>query len=292
MNTYILVFLLICNALVCKAQYKTMFSSDSITWVQTVEISDGTTDCNYTYSGEKFSFQGKDYFRFNDNPCQYNNTIHGIREDLVNGKTWLLNINMRYDTVETLIMDLNLEIGDWIPYNFFSYSKIDSVEVVKIDTHNERKVIEFETKLANSLDVIPLKYIEGIGPNYGPILPDPFGFANQILCKLYSKDLLIYALDTTNLSCPFFTAINDELEPKIKIMAYPNPVSSLFNISIDKSFNLNGNIDFYNIYGNLLFSRDISGQTNEFDLSEISPQIIIFKITSQNFGTVGKILKK
>jgi len=284
----IFAFILICIS-ESTAQYKTMFPFDSITWVHTVEVLDAAINFSYEYKGRIDTIKG--------NPAYYlepgNDGYSHIREDLVEGKTWLIN-TLIYDTVEWLIMDLNLEIGDSILYNY-SYFLDDSVymKVDNIDTLNNRKIIEFDSPNNYLVERIfgyqlKLKYIEGIGPNFG------FYFAynhGSVLCNVYHQDSLVYALDTISQGCPTWTDVEDYDKGK-KINVQPNPAQTYIQFQFEDAALLPNDLYLFSITGELLLYQKFTNNSQVVNLSDLNAQIIFYQIINDEIHYNGKFLKQ
>jgi len=289
-KTYLIIGLILICFSHTTAQYKTMFPSDSITWVHTIEVPDGTFNESLIYYGEKRTINDKPYYELDG---LYGGTYF-IREDLENGKTWMRKVDVNEDTIEILIMDLNLNIGDSILYlydqRFNVYTQY--VEVIRIDTINYRKIIEFDSlhnNLARWLGLaLPLRFVEGIGPNFGLTY---FNEASQVLCKLYYQDSLIYALDTMNQTCPIITNVTDfSIEQNISI--YPNPAQSYVHITFNNVTSLHSDLYLYDVFGKLLLHQLLSENKSLVNLSAFDSQIILYKIITDEGRFNGKLLKQ
>lgn len=194
------------------------------------------------------------------------------------------------DTLKFLLMDLNLNINDSIIYNYYRRFPHDTiyVHVSKIDTIANLKIIEFDSPINYLSDDLSLKYIEGIGSNFGLVYPIEF---SQILCKLYHEDELVYSFDTINLTCPIFTNIETyELSEDINI--YPNPVESVLHISLKKGTPFPCPIYFYDLYGRELFHQNLTESETILYLPHLNTQMIFYKLMFEEYTVNGKILKQ
>jgi len=288
MKTYSVLVLAIFYFTTTKAQYKTMFPSDSITWVHTITIIDAAVNKEFKYTGNKNIVQGNECYIISS---QYDQIEYCIYEDLENGKTWQYYINsFNEDTIKYLLMDLNLSFNDSVIYNH-GYSFLQDttyIHVSKIDTTHNRKIIEFKSPRNYLAWGLPLRYIEGIGSNFGLIDFDSY---DQVLCKLYYEDKLVYALDTFNFTCPTWTDIN-EYEFAKSFSIYPNPVQSVLHISLKKGTAFPCPIYFYDLSGKLLLHKNLTEQITPIYLSHLSTQIIFYKLMLDDHVFNGKILKQ
>lgn len=271
-----------------KAQYKTMFPSDSITWIQTHEIIDGSFNETYNYTGKKEMINGEIWHLIKINYLSRDSFY--IKEDTISGKTWLLKINsFDNDTTEFVYMDLNLNLEDSILYRYDCRYDSSYIQVAKIDTIHNRKVIEFKSPRNYLTRNLSLKYIEGIGSNFG--FTNASGYCSQVLCKLYYEDKLVYALDTINLSCPIVSDI-DTYDLSESLSIYPNPVQSMLHISLKKGSSFPYAIYFYDLYGRQLFHQNLVEPQTSLDLSHLTTQIIFYKLLFDDYTVNGKILKQ
>lgn len=267
------------------AQYKTMFPVDSITWVQS-----GFSLDELYYSGDTVVIDNKIY-----------QSIKGsmellIREDTVNGKTWIRRGEL--DTSEVLLMDLSLQLNDTTVslfcYNGWNYSEYDSLVIKKIDTLKNRKIIELPCYNDMGFDNLPLRYIEGLGPSYG--FPSS-GFTaygkNQILCKVFYDDYLVYAIDTFSLNCSIWPWGNvNNFNIKEYLNLFPNPTSSFVQIQLENPSLLNSQLNLFNINGQLLLSTELTNLQMKIDVRELENQMLFFEVKNNTHHFSGKILKQ
>jgi len=271
------------------AQYKTMFPTDSITWIHTVEVWDAAINKWFEYKGQIDTIKG--------NPVYYiepaSNGYSHIREDLVEGKTWLIN-TLVYDTIEFLLMDMSLEIGDSTLYNYslFSYDST-YVKVVNIYTVNNRKIIEFDSPnnfLVDRVfgDQLKLKFIEGIGPNFGFF---EYRGWPRVLCNLYHQDSLVYALDTIGQSCPTWTDVENYII-KQNVLIYPNPFESNLNVEFLDLNLLPCQFFIYDISGKVLLHQELKSKTHHLNLPNIDGQVLLYEFKNEDHRLSGKLLTK
>ncbi len=278
---YFIVALIIISCLQSIAQYKTIFPTDSITWVQTIEVIDGAFNERFTYNGQEKTINGKIYYEL-ESSYNFSNFIH---EDLLNGNTWLLEIDHNNDTTETLIMDFNLLLGDSIIYRR-NYRDTTYAIVTKLDSIGNRKVIEFDNP-RNHLTNTPLKFIEGIGPNYG------FGFFDQytqVLCKLYYQDDLVYALDTLHLTCPTFSDV-ETFGIGQSISIYPNLAQTHFFVEQKDANLLSHNLRLYDVFGKLLLIEPLINNKQQINISTLDAHILLYQIRGDKYHFTGRLFK-
>lgn len=203
----------------------------------------------------------------------YNNKLTycgKIRSNTDHSKLWYI---LPDDTTETLIFDMNLEIGD--TFNFGNYYDIvDTVFFV-----NNLKYIEFKN-LKTGWDE-NVRFIEGVGPSNSIVSEWAILYPGMLnpytVCK-YENDSLFYVNQNPNfIGCEFNTiGLHDQSRDKFKI--YPNPVNGYLIIEVPLQYEP---IHF------ILF--DLKGQTikqshlrteNSIDMSELAQGVYILKLVT------------
>ncbi len=94
------------------------------------------------------------------------------------------------------------------------------------------------------------------------------------------------------------TAFNFESDEKVKvdelfankIQLFPNPASNSVNINIDKTGNFN--FEIFNLSGQKLMSKNITGGFTSVDLTKFNDGIFIVKIHNNLNNYIGKIIKQ
>jgi len=254
-----------------------MFPVDSITWEVISFHSDDNYFGNFIYRGDTVIIND---FKYHKIYGGQNGLL--VREDTVNGKTWY-----RSDTTDLLIMDLELKLNEEIINNYgCCYNTSELMAVRKIDTMNNRKIIEFNYGDNFREHAVSLKFIEGIGCN--------FGFPNSniaVVCNIYYNEDIVYALDTVGLSCPIMYNVSN-FKIKECINLFPNPVSSIVQIQLENPSLLNSQINFFNINGKLLQSKELTNLLTKIDVSTFKNQMLFFKVKNNHHLFTGKILKQ
>jgi len=205
---------------------------------------------------------------------------------------------------ELLICDMSLNQGD--TFQLFSFINetsylenyyIEEGTTLIVDTVtfvNGKKVIHFPNiaysfffdNLFWQFD-ISIKFIEGVGPTYGPFgyfkIP---GFENALpllLCKK-NNDQLTY-MQHSDLTC-YQNSVNIEENKISDINIFPNPTNGFLNINL----NLNHNeyiLNVCNIYGIVIFFEKIS-ENSVIDLTKFPPGIYFLYLKSDQSVVYGK----
>jgi len=193
----------------------------------------------------------------------FNSYLGALRQDTLIKKVFFLPV---LNTLEELLYDFNLNIGDTLPY---SYNQGQQDTVFKIDSalvgnsYHKRFILK---SLVDSFPQPDSSYaiIEGVGSTFGLLAPlavfDEAGFV--LNCFAHSGQFY-----PTNSNCIFFTTVPKATKQKHLISISPNPIITETVIKSDNNF-INATLTFYNsvgqkvnqienLYGNIiLFKRD------------------------------------
>jgi len=171
--------------------YKSVFASDTTRWnVFQLSIEMGWTNAYYctsdtiTINEKLYKVLYKNILHDQSQKLTSNkdNIIGYLREDTTNGKLWLYRNAKNISNPEILVMNMSLKVGDSIPIinsiytDSYIYNKVRSIYY-----ENNRKIIELDREHFNwfTTNNEKIKFIEGIGTNYG--FEDPYEFL--LLCK-------------------------------------------------------------------------------------------------------------
>lgn len=251
----------------------------------------------------QYSYNGKTYFvphAINGElftPGNINAEGLLIREDTTLGR-----IYRYFPSIDNEIMvcDMSLNQGD----TFHLYSFINETSYLEnlyfeegtqlvVDTVtfvNGRKIIHFPnistSAFYNGLFWpydISIKFIEGVGPTYGP-----FGFIHLIgfeptlpllLCDK-KNDQLVY-MQHADLGCIQNSDDIDEAKlPQISI--FPSPASNVIHIDLNSN-KVQFYLNIYNNYGAIVHSEKISENSN-IDVTDFPSGIYLLNFTSNHFA--------
>lgn len=234
-----------------------------------------------------------------------------LRNDKANKKVYIkgfnknLTFNLGLDTVEKLLFNFDLAIGDFYTADAYLYYQSDSIEVVSIDTitdANNVKRAVFTLMARGNTPFIHNGYvIQGIGSLNG-FLGFPFNAMNNV----YQEEFNCMNINDTSYQVNFagaFSSINILSNPCIfhifsgirsrdvqKIQLFPNPSNDYINI-VDDFSTMEFNI--YNNYGNVLQIKPttINGLT-QIDIRNLENGIYFIKSFSNNINYSGKFIKQ
>lgn len=235
-----------------------------------------------------------------------------VREDTSNGM--IFRFYPELDT-EVVVCDMSLMPGDtfWMPefhdkfpgvwppdeYSytemFEKFTMVDSVSVV-----DGRKVIYLrpfnESLFFGSLyypEFVPsLKFIEGIGPTYGPFgkirfsMEPPLGL---LLCVHYG-DSLVY-MNNPVLGCYQYGGGDVPEYPESVMRLYPNPASRMLNVEFEGVENPQGVFTISDIAGIVVLSQECNSTVTQLDVSRLKSGIYLVSFRNGKGYIVKKFVK-
>jgi hypothetical protein len=249
------------------SQYKSLFGDNSTKYLIFETIFDGSQVNEHTSLGI-----------IEDNAYLYHQFQLGlIREDTVTGKVWK---RASLSDEEVLIMDMSLNIGDTMylsQTNFYGLVYEDGNQgyaLVQNIFYNEYgKNIELNCHTNNPLttdfsteESIPLRFIEGIGPNYSMFYGFIFYPENTYLVCSYKDDTLAFTNTEFN-TCDstIFWEVGQNSGPLFNkdaqaFYCFPNPNNGTFNILCSNNFS--GELEIIDLAGNTIFTKTILNSTS------------------------------
>jgi len=217
---------------------------------------------------------------------EYNQIIGKIRTNGTNSKLYFIEPD---STIELLIMDLDLDVGD--SFNIKTKYYLDKIIYVdSVYVFNGKKHIRFNDYIGTSTPPGSSKriFIEGVGPNWGFESDYPY----LIACK-YDNFVQTYSFENEHIKdCSFKNVgINDYMyENNIKI--HPNPVFEQITINISEIPMENINLSIYNILGIEILNTTLSRSETVLDFSNFPVGLYHFKFkNSKNIIINKKIIK-
>lgn len=226
------------------------------------------------YSVFVYSFDGD--ITTEEFPFDYNKYIiySGIEFISINGTNYYIGQNDENDLLISLkkvsetnyeldtIMNLNLEIGDSILLKNNRVFNQNYAHVVDVSINNGKKIIEFDADyfLQTYPDTLSfrLKYIEGVGPNFGPSFNSISYFPEVVSC--FFKDGIKTYMDSVFIDCIYqYSGVQNKLIQKSEL-EYAN---GYYHIPLP---NANSTIYIYDCIGKLRNCFNITGE--EFIINE------------------------
>jgi len=232
----LIIFLFVASRL--NAQFKPIIDDFETSWLVKHEVWD-SADIDTLYLADTITKDSKLYNKIILNNYDENTLCGFFREDSKSGKAWFWGI---YDSTEYLIMDLNLQKQDSFLIKPHGVNKY--VDILSIDTINDRKVIELNYDYGGGLIDENIKFIEGVGPNvtflYQTDLDTDFEINKKfgfLVCKMFKNKEITYAWDTISYECGELWA-NIETKETKEVFVYPNPTSGLIKIKSSKDITI------------------------------------------------------
>ena len=284
MRTLIISLLIlgISNNLIAQ-NYESILGSNSTQWNITIGNLWGTGTDQHTVTGDTI-INGYSYKVINGY------SIGGfqgyLREDTIQGKAWYRN---NQDTIEFLIMDLELSVGDsmfvggnWNPNP--GYYFVDSVY-----TSNNRKHIRFDFELF-FMSNAKFTLIEGISSNLGFRYQD-----NDYINNFNPKLLCSYKNGTQEFGTGqcIISGLN-EITNEANINVYPNPFIDYLTIDLSLLKNKINQFDLITSTGRILVSGEVNNSKvaiENLDQYENGTYFIILRDNDGNMVNSKTIIK-
>ena len=220
-----------------------------------------------------------------------------VREDTTTGQIFWYHGYNGY-TAEVCMCDMSLSVGDTFKVFEHLYSPMNVPTIVadSITYMNGKKVIFFHR--VGDAEIyycdgwveyeVPVMFIEGIGPTYGPLGWDIYSHQGCVLLCMYKDGEFVFALDEENLGC--------EQDPVAKVKenqdrgwtVFPNPCHSYLNIRFDEMPQDNGLLYVTNMAGCVVLSQKLGNREMRIDVRNLAAGI--YTVTYKTSGT--KISKK
>ena len=272
---------------------------------------DTTSYYYYRENLDSRDFYRNDYIKDNNKEhcyagVQQNCLIIEVSED--NSKMWVLDCLTK--TNKTLIMDLNLAVGDTFMCSSIKYT------VEQVYVYNNRKHIVFENLCEHvtgescelfiekepyvRITPLSLKFIEGVGPNImfgGNCIPYHQADLDGIswVCSQNKDGIFYYGMPEFY---PHWGVENFSLSsPNVNadtIIITPNPVEWSFSITLPNNINnTNTQIQLKDVAGKIIQTFSVNKNPFTFDISSYPVGMYLIEIIAPNYkGITKKILKK
>lgn len=192
------------------------------------------------------------------------------REDLSSGQAWFMSTMEMVgaiDTIEFLVMDLSLNVGDTFlihkPWNEVITSIIDSVYFI-----SGLKYVQTNYHYWGSDE--PLTFIEGIGTNYGlSYMHDSYNMCHCLISINKDTDEVY-----SNNNCFPPMVGNEDVIEDFGLSIFPNPASMY--LTIESNFESVQDYAIYSVLGEKVMSGGIS--SNRIDISGLPSSSYILRI--------------
>ncbi len=210
--------------------------------------------------------------------------IGAIRDDIIQKKVFYIPPE---DSVEKLIYDFNLEVGDTlISYLNFNQPLIVSIVDSILINDEYHKRIQFPYDEA--------EIIEGIGSRTG-LIEDLVAFeGGSYLCALYIDTTFIFPDYPCNLSSTD-TCLTLNVESQFKdseFSIFPNPAKDQFQINISTEILLHHpRIEIFSITGKIYKNEVLTNEITQINSNDFTSGIYIIKVfTDKKLNQVKKLI--
>ena len=197
------------------------------------------------------------------------------RENQAEGKVWYkggVEGIFGMDTVEYLIMDLSLNVGDtFIIHESFGLELMTTIDSVYYDFGV--KHVRTDHQFWSS--EVPLIFIEGLGTNYGiSYMHDSYNMCRCLMSIKKDSDEVY-----SNSDCEPPVVGNEDLTEDVSVSIFPNPSSTYVTIESNAT-----DVQEYTIYS-VLGEKVMNGilNSNRIDISVLPSSSYILRIGNQSF---------
>lgn len=257
-----------------------------------------------------------------ESPDSYNGMWGGeefdfyLREDTASGKLYYYCAS---SDKERLWCDMSLQVGDTfycplnVEYGGFGYFDAGTIYpyfvVDSIDYVNSKKIIYFSMSEwfshiaiyysdSKTYHRLQLKFIEGIGPLYGPATAKSFHYGGEchhtILLCLHKDDTLTFMTNPI-LGCEQegYLPSNNIKEPKnLKLKLTLNQENTRLTIELPAELeNKQGNIYIMDIVGCMLYNKALNSNSQVIDVSNFNSGVYIVSFQNKKYRFSNKFVK-
>lgn len=293
---------LICSSYSSSAQpYKSIFGDSVSAWTcQYSGLAIGSMNIvTYTDTIVKGEHSKILLWEFNVFPASKTKKLGLLREDTTTGSVWYRSLppytNPDKDTVDQLIMDMTLKVGDTFfteRVNGLGLDTVSIVDSVYIDANN-RKHIRFNNKIGLAFR---FEFIEGVGTTLGMAYRDSniinnYGAENLGLICAFHDRVDIY-------STTYKALLNNKCIPDVSVgeltkqgmlNIHPNPTNGSFTIELPTSEQ--ASITIADISGRTVYQNTINNQqTLQVDLSKQPKGVYIIRLNTDDRSYTNKIM--
>ena len=270
-------------------QYQSIFGDSLTVWYDFAEDHSGnsTTLVMGVRNGDSCMIDGQKYYRLKPMPyTRYNEITHYwynftsntlfIRESKNNDKVFLLFKIGDTSFVETILMDLNLNVGDTLPSmsplasiapDGYAINKTVIVDSVSYD--NGLKTIYTNLYHQSRYEIDTLKFIEGVGPTFGlmysMLRSDYINESFIMLCQ--EKDSVLNFHSDGEIPFCFYGENSENVREAndSKPVISPNPARNI--LFINNLPDTKWYISLYSLQGTPLMELSGNGKEEQLDLS-------------------------
>ena len=222
-----------------------------------------------------------------------------VREDTTTGQLFWRYSHNDYSR-EVCMCDMSLSVGD--TFRVFEPLCGENPPTIVADSIayiNGKKVIYFHEIgdeqvyfCPEYIYDLPIMFIEGIGPTYGPLGWDIWSRQGCVLLCMYKDDEFVFALDEENLGCEQGPIIKVEENRNLEWKAFPNPCHRYLNIRFDETVQGNGFLYITDMTGCVVFSRKICDRELQINVRDLAAGIYTVTYMANGTRISKKIVKK
>ncbi len=241
-----------------------------------------TSTSHYAMFGDT-SIQGNTYSKiylsaFLDSAFIYSTASYfcALREDL-NKKIF---VRRPTDSIDVLLYDFSLSIGDSFCYQFFNplcqgYFPVTGVDSILIDSNYRRRI--FLSSFGDTQT-----WIEGIGNIYGLFDMQYVGsFITSLKCFKENGILKYQSFGGGGCHCDNFAPVESLNKNNKNLKTYPNPTNSILNIELNNFLNRVYSINILTSIGQIIKTEKSDRSNVSLNISELKEGIYFIVISDE-----------
>lgn len=220
----------------------------------------------------------------------FNNQYAGaIRQDSIHKKIYFCKPST---TIDTLLYDFNLYVGDTLPTSYINYhgsNYVSSIDSILIGNGYRKQyhitAIGSSCLCASNYDSL----IEGIGSTMGLLYPIIIPSEAGSYLNCFSQNNTVMYVNP-NQSCDSTLGIQIH-NKQLTFQIYPNPASNSFQVSLPGN-NIETSISVYDMLGNKIKQSIIYTAQSIIDIAECNSGVYILELSNSKGKCVKQLIKE
>lgn len=293
----ITLFALLCALLSARAQYESFFGQES--WEYSMAFVPVTYSTEYDpyllgCMSETYRFNAADTVSLNGYTYYYwispTQGFPKLREDTTKGQLFVLE-----GDTEVLLCDMSLNTGDTftLTNNMPIRMIVDSVTYLNQKKHIHLTIIDLgyahRIPFFYGTYNFSLRFMEGIGPMYGPILFDVIYDMEGLMC-LHKDDTLFY-MTHPDVGCwQEFVSVPEY--PETFLTIYPNPSYQQIYLEFSTEEKVQGTVFVRDMVGRVCRRFSVNDRKTALDVSALPQGVYMLTFVDQKNRTITKKIVK
>jgi len=206
--------------------------------------------------------------------------LGALRQDINDRKVYFV---ARYDSLETVLYDFNLNVGDTIIARTFCAVTVSSIDSILIGSDYRKRWVSYGSILG------PVEFIEGIGSSKGLLSSwdcEGDGYGKNLNC--FQQDGVTLWPFSSATDCNLITTIEESLSSKVLYELSPNPFRIHSKIVTYAEFD---QLEIFNSIGIRVRTQKVCGNEIIIEKGALPVGIYFFILgSSNNYQESGKFI--